>query len=212
MKTKAQSLIALFGWFQVPPNKPEGTKEKLMAQFEYITRSFTDKAVFNAVEDFVNGRVDGQSGTWLPEPTEFGMRCRVYAAYDNDRAKRERIARESLNALPPPNQQTEKERQAAHAKIMGKANQFFDQIENERVGEAEGGETFKGLTADALGDPRPIEERLNLRDTQAAYYQERETKAAANAQAATVSADDVLNNLGVNVEADPSPSLQGEAQ
>lgn len=200
MKTKAQSLMALFSWFQVPPNKPEGTKEKLLAQFEYISRNFTDKAVANAVEDFVNGRVEKQSGTWLPEPTVFGMRCRVYAAYDNDRAKRERIARESLSALPPPAQQSTEERQAAHAKIMGKANLFFDQLENERVGDASGGDIFKGLTAEALGDPRPIEERLGLRDTQAAYYAEQETRKAQGLEKAPANVGELLDSLDVTAD------------
>lgn len=218
MKTKAQSLIALFGWFQVPPNKPEGTKEKLMAQFEYIARNFTDTAVFNAVEDFVNGRVDKQSGTWLPEPTAFGMQCRVYAAYDDAKAKRERIAREGLAMLPAPQQQSLEERQAAHERIMGNANQFFDGVANERLGRSpemadvpENGFKRDYSQISPPKDPRPIEERLNIRDTRPAFYPERETIAAGGFDTAGISADDVLNGLGVRVESDEGHPSQPNA-
>lgn len=174
MKDKAQSLAILFSWFQVPPSKPDDEKEKLVAQFEYISKSFTDKAVYNAVQDFVNGRVEGQSGTWLPEPTAFGMQCRVYAAYDDAQARRDRIARESYEALPKPQEASAERRAEIVDEVMEKHNAWYNDFKSEKKPQQQ----FTPVTADTLGDPRPLAERLNIRDVAPAQYDVSETRGA----------------------------------
>jgi hypothetical protein len=178
MKDKASSLAILFSWFQVPPSKADDEKQKLVQQFEYICKSFSDKAVYNAVEDFVNGRVENQNGTWLPQPTEFGMQCRKYAAYEEMETRRNRIAQESALSLPKPQETSPERRAEIVEEVMAKHNAWYDCFKSQDKPE----QKFTPITADTIGDPRPLAERLNIRDVVPAHYSVPETKSAPQAK------------------------------
>ena len=169
--TKAHCLMALFSKFLVPSDQ---NTESVAEDFEYQASRFPEDVVQRTVQAYIDGQVEGQSGKWLPRPTEFAMACDKRMDHHRFMEKQRQVAQEAQKHLPPPSALSDEERAAVVDEVMEKHNKWFNEFEREKKPQQQ----FTPVTADTLGDPRPLAERLKIRDLAPAHYDVPETRGA----------------------------------
>lgn len=165
---KAKSLMALFCNFRVPEDR---NKDQHIEAFRYQASRFPDEVVQQAVQAFIDGRVVGQSGVFLPMPTEFAIACETFMEPVYRAERQKRLNQEALQQLEFKGPSDEV-RAATVERELAKRNAYWAEhcSDDGRVGAQS---PFSGLNADGLKDPRPIEERLKLKPTIDAYQSEK---------------------------------------
>lgn len=168
---KSKQIAALISSF---PTQNNLEPEAAMAGYEIAVSDYSDEIVTRAVVGFLRNEVSGHDGRWLPTPAQLAGQCSKLMEPQRMMDRSRRIAERSLHALEAPKGPSNERRAEIVNEVMEKHNAWYDDFKSEKKPQ----QHFTPVTADTLGDPRPLAERLNIRDVAPAQYDVPETRVA----------------------------------